>query len=408
MENTFSVLIKPLLEYCEKNGEAIDKASGSRTFKFQHFVLTTVFAYLMQVSSLRKLTNKLELSDTAKSLSLKAFAWTTIRDGFTRFSCNFFVDMYRSVLQHTSIVKLDSIDELGLISLVDGSIFPTISNMCWAEYKKTKQAIRLHVEFSLNQMIPLEFIGQKANSSERQFLLSIVKKGVTYIADRGYFSFDVVATIQKAFAFFIIRIKDNMKFTVGKPITVVGPIPACLNQVSDQLIRFDNDPHQIVYRLVMFKVLESEFKICTNRLDLSTLEIIMLYAYRWQIELLFKFIKRTLNGIHLFNHSQNGANIQFSLLMIMSVLYLDLRQFCKIAYTYRTKDVKKEEISTIEQTSNMTDFNTYLGHSPDKWINTINKVFDSLWKISSYWIDNLKELLDKPFGRQVINILARD
>lgn len=408
MENTFSVLIKPLLEYCEKNGERIDKSSGSRTFKFQHFVLTTVFAYLMQVPSLRKLTNKLELSDTAKTLGLKAFAWTTIRDGFTRFSSNFFVAMYKSVLQQTTIVRLDSVDELGLISLVDGSIFPTISNMCWAEYKKTKKAIRLHVEFSLNQMIPLEFLGQKANSSERQFLLSIVKKGVTYIADRGYFSFDVVAAINKAFAFFVIRIKDNMKFTVGKPITAVGQIPACLNQVSDQLIRFDNDPHQLVYRLVMFKVLDSEFKICTNRFDLSTIQIIMLYAYRWQIELLFKFIKRTLNGIHLFNHSQNGANIQFCLLMVMSVLYLDLRQFCKIAYTCTTKDVKKEEISTLEQPSNMTDFNTYLGHSPDKWINSINKAFESLWKISSYWVDNLKEVLTKPFDRQVISILARD
>jgi len=54
-----------------------------------------VFAYLMQIPSLRKLSDKLELNDTAKKLGLKAFAWTTIRDGFTRFSANFFMDMYR-------------------------------------------------------------------------------------------------------------------------------------------------------------------------------------------------------------------------------------------------------------------------------------------------------------------------
>jgi len=408
MENTFAVLIKPLLEYIEKNGEAIDKSSGSRTFKFQHFALTMVYAYLMQIASLRKLKDKLELSDTAKQLGLKAFAWTTIRDGFTRFSANFFLNMYRDVLQHTKIVRLDSIDELGMISLVDGSIFPTISNMCWAQYKKTKQAIRLHVEFSLNQMIPLEFIGQKANSSERHFLLKIVTKGVTYVADRGYFSFDVAAKISKAFAFFIIRIKDNMKFNVGKQLTVSGQMPNCLNQVSDQLIRFDNDPNQIVYRLVMFKVLESEFKICTNRLDLSTLEIIMLYAYRWQIELLFKFIKRVLNGIHLFNHSQNGANIQFCLLMTMSVLYLNLRQFCKINGSCSKSNVKNQEISEFKQSSNINDFNTYSGHCPDIWINSINKAFESLWKISSYWIENLKEVITKPFDYQIINILARD
>ena len=408
METTFAVLIKPLLEYIEKNGEAIDKSSGSRTFKFQHFTLTMVFAYLMQVPSLRKLTDKLELSEKAKQLNLKAFAWTTIRDGFTRFSANFFINMYRYVLQQTNIVRLDSIDELGMISLVDGSIFPTISNMCWAEYKKTKQAIRLHVEFSLNQMIPLEFIGQKANSSERHFLLKIVTKGVTYVADRGYFSFDVAAKISKAFAFFIIRIKDNMKFKVGRQLNVTGQIPNCLNQVSDQLIRFDNDPHQIVYRLVMFKVLDSEFRICTNRLDLSTLEIIMLYAYRWQIELLFKFIKRVLNGIHLFNHSQNGANIQFCLLMIMSVLYLNLRQFCKINGSCSKANVKNQANSTFEQSTNINDFNTYSGNMPDIWINSINKAFESLWKISSYWIENLKEVISKPFDYEVINVLARD
>lgn len=408
MDNTFAVLIKPLQEYIEKNGEAIDKSSGSRTFKFQHFTLTMVFAYLMQVPSLRKLTNKLELSHTAKSLGLKAFAWTTIRDGFTRFSADFFIKMYRHVLQHTKIVRLDSIDELGLISLVDGSIFPTISNMCWAQYKKTKQAIRLHVEFSLNQMIPLEFIGQKANSSERHFLLSIVAKGVTYVADRGYFSFDVACKISKAFAFFIFRIKENIKFSVGKQLTVSGQMPNCINQVSDQLIRFDNDPNQIVYRLVIFTVLQSEFRICTNRLDLSTLEIIMLYAYRWQIELLFKFIKRVLNGIHLFNHSQNGANIQFCLLMIMSVLYLNLKQFCKINGSCNKANVKNQKISTLKQPSSITDFNTYLGYEPDIWINSINKAFDSLWKISSYWIENLKEVIDKPFDYQVINVLARD
>jgi hypothetical protein len=51
--------------------------------------------------------------------------------------------------------------------------------------------------------------------------------------------------------------------------------------------------------LVKFSVLQSDFIICTNRFDLTSLQIIMLYAYRWQIELLFKFLKRTLNGIHL-------------------------------------------------------------------------------------------------------------
>lgn len=408
MENTYAALIKPLLSYCEKNGATIDKASGSRTFKFHDFLYTMVFAYLMQIPSLRKLENKLELSDTAQQLGLKKFAWTTIRDGFTRFRAQVFIELYSYVLQTTDIVGLDAIDELGLIRLVDGSIFPTLRNMCWAEYKTTKQAIRLHVEFSLNQMIPTEFVGQKANSSEREFLLKIVNKGVTYIADRGYFSFEVAAKMNQAYAFFILRIKENMKFTVGKALNITGQIPTCIEGISDQLIRFDNDPYQKVYRLVQFTVLNSQFSICTNRLDLTTIQIVMLYAYRWQIELLFKFIKRVMNGIHLFNHSENGTNIQFCLLMIMAVLYLNLRQFCKIKHYQLNSNVKNKEILNSQPNRRIDDFNTYSGYCPDIWINTINKAFKSLWKISSYWVENLKELLCKPFDNQTISILARD
>ncbi len=403
MEKTFEVLINPLQKYFEEHSARIDKLSDSRKFKFVDFTHTMIFAYLMQIPSLRKLSDKTFLNDSAKNLGIKHFAWTTIRDGFTRFSSGFFMDMYRHILKNTQLIRLERVDELGLISLVDGSIFPTIINMCWAVYKQHKRAIRLHVEFSLNQMIPLEFIGQKANSSERKFLLSIVSQGVTYVADRGYFSFEVVTSITKAFAFFIFRIKNNMQYEVGKILTVSGEIPPCLKNVTDELIRFTNDPNETVYRIIRFKVLQSEFIICTNRLCLTTLQIIMLYAYRWQIELLFKFIKRVLKGIHLFNHSENGANIQFCLLMIMAVLYLRMRQFCKIT----AQTVKFSEKTEVTDRPSIEDFNNSKEKSPEIWYNVINKVFQQFWKISSYWIENLKDIIDKPFDYQAVMILAR-
>ena len=103
--------------------------------------------------------------------------------------------------------------------------------MEWAEYRKTKNAIRLHVSFSLNQMIPLEFLGTKANSSERtfllDFLLEIAKKGVTYIADRGYFSFDLAHKLTHTGAFFVLLIKENIKYSVGATLNVPENMPNC-------------------------------------------------------------------------------------------------------------------------------------------------------------------------------------
>ena len=195
-----------------------------------------------------------------------------------------------------------------------------------------------------------------------------------------------------------------MRIQVGKTLMPTGNIPNCLNQVKDELIRFNSDPHQRVYRLIKFTVLDSEFQIITNRLELTTLEIIMLYAYRWQIELLFKFIKRFLRGIHLFNHSKNGVNIQFCLLMILSLIYMNTKQSCKTEIT----NVKKQENFQVPQSTNLDNFNTFSCFDPEKWVNSINHVFKGLWKISTYWIDNLKELIHKPFDFQTIRMLAKD
>ena len=84
-----------------------------------------------------------------------------------------------------------------------------------------------------------------------------------------------------------------------------------------------------------------------------------------------------------------------------SIFYLNLHQFCKINGSCSKANVKNQEISDFEQSSNINDFNTYSGHCPDIWVNSINKAFESLWKISSYWIENPKEVIAKPFDYQI-------
>jgi hypothetical protein len=408
--STFATLTFPLQQYFEDKGKAIDNQSGSRKLFFADFTLTMLLAFIKQLKSLRKIVNFVSISDEADKLSINKVAFSTLRDVFSRFDSKHFFDLYRYILTRVNLLKIPSIDELGLLQCVDGSIFPTISSMEWAEYKTTKNAIRLHLSFSLNQMIPLEFLGTKANHSERSFLLDIAKKGVTYIADRGYFSFDVAYKLTYIGAFFVFRIKENIKYSVGKTLIVPDQMPKCLADISHTLIRFDNDKHQEIYRMIKFNVAGNSFTLLTNRLDLSILQIIIIYVYRWQIELLFKFIKRVINGIHLFNHSKNGVNIQFCLLMILAVLYVNLKQFCFFYGKTKTEtqNVKtKHEIQGLTN-RNIEDFNTYKGYLPDLWVNALNKIFNGLWKISSYWVDNLALLIAKPFNYQTITILASD
>jgi len=64
----------------------------------------------------------------------------------------------------------------------------------------------------------------------------------------------------------------------------------------------------------------------TNRFDLTTFQIICIYAYRWQIELLFRFLKRTMNGLHLIKNDKRGVMIQFYALLITAILGRNLKQ----------------------------------------------------------------------------------
>jgi IS4 transposase len=128
-------------------------------------------------------------------------------------------------------------------------------------------------------------------------------------------------------------------------------------------------------------MLNSHFTICTNRFDLDTLQIIILYAYRWQIELFFKFIKRALNGIHLFSTSENGAQIHFLIILITVLLQLKLKQHC----IYKMNE--QNEVERIEQKKESltakNDIQQYCGVNPSKWIESIAVIFQNEFKLSS-------------------------
>jgi hypothetical protein len=70
------------------------------------------------------------------------------------------------------------------------------------------------------------------------------------------------------------------------------------------------------------------FSLITNRFDLQTSEVIMLYAYRWQVELIFRFLKRTMHSLHLMCHHPLGLEIQFTLYMTAYLLFLHFKQTC--------------------------------------------------------------------------------
>lgn len=387
-QKLFNLLLCPIEGIIASISPIIDQESRSQKLYFADFVRKLFFAYLEQVSSLRSLVIELQSNQKCLDLGFMETPFSTLKDGFYRFSSEHFKTLFETVLRNLDLKRIKGLDEMGLFQVIDGSLFPSLIQMSWSEYRKHKNAFKLHLNFELNRMIPTEFLVGSGKSSERDFLLKVLEKGVTYIADRGYASFEIVAKLLKAEAYFIFRVKDNLLFEVQEDLSLGSrDLPKCFRCVQDEIIIFKNDKQQNRVRMIQFEVAGSKFKIITNRVDLTTLQVIILYAYRWQIELFFKYLKRTLKGLHLFNQSENGVEIQFYLLMTLALLLLKFKQ--------KSQPAKKREKEKAEKNE----------ASPAKWIKEISKIFYESWKISKSWLLIIKNSLSKMVNNQLLTML---
>lgn len=300
---------------------------------------------------------------------------------------------------------IPEIEHLGKILLVDGSLFPAFSTMTWAKYKESLNGIKLHLSFELNRMIPVEFLSTEGNGSERNFVKKILEEGVTYVCDRGYISFSLFKDISDKLAFFIIRGKQNMSFTVTEVMKVDIPVQfyKFFENITDSLVTFNNDQHDKTYRVVKFFAMGEEYLLISNRLDLSTYQIIMLYAYRWQVELFFRFLKRTFKGIHLWSHDERGVQIQFYLYMIAYLLLLMFKQETEITCDNNTSEhsfenKQQEEGTPCNQAGRIytCDLVSLLGENIKK-----------LWRIGVYWLIAVKNKLHHIFDDDTAKLLAK-
>jgi Transposase DDE domain len=387
-QKLFHLLLRPIEAVLASISPIIDQQALSQKLFFADFVKKLLFAYLEQVSSLRSLSVELQTNQKCQELGLAYTPFSTLKDGFYRFSSEACRTLFETVLSEIQLKRIKGIDEIGLFRVIDGSLFPTLIQMSWSEYRKRKNAFKLHLQFELNRMIPTEFLIGSGKSSERDFLLKVLEQGVTYIADRGYASFEIIAKLLQSQAYFVFRVKDNLLYEVQEVLSFRDEkLPNCFREVRDEVVLFKNDKHQSRVRLIQFRVAGSYFRLMTNRWELSRLQIIILYAYRWQIELFFKYLKRTLNGLHLFNHSENGVGIQFYILMTLALLLLKFKQQREPRQKKKVEKAEKNEAN------------------PSEWIKKVSEIFYGSWKISKKWLLIVKNSLSKVVDNELFTLL---
>ena len=345
---TFEKIIEPVILLIKEEQNRLKNDEKLYKLSLYYFMVSLIYAVINKTQSIRLLITEIKTNPDLKKLGFVLASPSMYSEAFSRYKPEVFQRIFAKLIEIIEIKDIPEIRTLGRFILFDGSLFPAFKNMEWAKYTSQCQALKMHLAYELNRMIPVQFISSEANYSERKVFMELLEAGVTYITDRGYPAFDIFQQVTEKQAFFITRIRYNMRASIQTVLEVNIPESwnFYLSEVTDALVIFSGDKSKVTYRLVCFYVLGEWYRITTNRLDLKTSEIIILYAYRWQVELFFRCIKRTLDALHLWNHEPNGVKIQFYIYLIVYVLLIYFKQTL-----VKEQESQKEALRVLKDSS---------------------------------------------------------
>jgi hypothetical protein len=204
----------------------------------------------------------------------------------------------------------------------DGTLLPALPRMAWALWQDERhRAGKLHLEFSVWRQVPSEFTVTSGNASERAAWEAKLKPGSFYVNDRHYgHDYKLIGRVLQAKASLVLRLFNNTVLERLEPARVLTPADRQAGVVEDVKVRLGAEPDGPVGRLVRVEADGHTFLLFTDREDLAAELVALIYRYRWQIELFFKWIKCILGCRHWLAESQEGVTLQVYCALIASVL----------------------------------------------------------------------------------------
>jgi putative transposase len=123
-----------------------------------------------------------------------------------------------------------------------------------------------------------------------------ITTGTTYVFDKGYCRFDWWKKINDYGAFFVTRPKTTIRLRAIRHRTILNSKADGFEIIADDEVRLiSKGDSRLPIPLRRIKVRREKggvITLLTNDLDRTAIEIAALYKSRWQIELLFRWIKR--------------------------------------------------------------------------------------------------------------------
>jgi Transposase DDE domain/Domain of unknown function (DUF4372) len=216
-----------------------------------------------------------------------------------------------------------------LLSLDATVIALCVSAFDWAQFRRTKGAVKLHLLLDHDGHLPSFAVVTEGKQHEVRVARQLhFAPGTILAIDRGYTDYEWFARLSQERVYFVTRLKDNADYAVVEE----REIPQRKGVQRDQVIFFYKLAQAGVdcfFRRVEYydEKTDAMLVFLTNHLSLAAATVAAVYKERWAIELFFKALKQNLRVKTFIGTSENALQIQIwtALIALLLIKYLQLR-----------------------------------------------------------------------------------
>lgn len=306
-----------------------------KSFRSWDHLIALIYGQLSQSISLRAL----EAGFNAQSqhhyhLGCGPIQRSTLSDANQNRPWQVFADTFGQLLGQLDRKIRHEGDEV--IRLIDSTPIPLGKLFSWPASNGRFKGMKVHVAYDPNSDCPDILDITHANINDVEIGQQVkLQAGVTYVFDKGYCHYGWWTQIDKAQAVFVTRPKTNMGLAVveQRPLTETeGDGFTVLDDAEVKQARKTRVKLPIRLRRITVLRTQSGEKITliTNDMTRSACQIAALYKGRWQIELLFRWIKQHLKIKKFLGRKANAIKLQVYVAMIVFALLRIVRQLYRV------------------------------------------------------------------------------
>lgn len=329
-------IFKKLVEekQTDKACKGFDSWTHLVSMLFCHFAKSTSVRDIS--NGLRSATGNLNHLGIAKAPSKSSISYQNKRR-----DSDLFKELYYGLLKHLGQQASLSRVKLRIkapVYLLDSTVVSLCLSMFdWATFRTKKGAVKMHTLLDYDGKLPVYVNITEGSMADNKGAYDIpLEKGSVIVADRYYNDFPMLNIWDSKGVFFVIRHKDNLKFSTINERQL--PENTAQEVLIDEEIELVNPQSKVKYPGKLRRVAvwdeknQQTVELITNNFKWSAKTIGDLYRCRWEIEIFFRDIKQLLHIKTFIGTSKNAVMIQIWTALITILLLKVMKATAKFGW----------------------------------------------------------------------------